>query len=87
MVYEQWIWFTSQDPRQTNSFQAEATTVSYLRRALYNYKNKYYLNASFRDDASSRIPPENRHQQFWSLGAAWELSRESFMQGVSQIIF
>jgi len=78
---------TSQDPRQTNSFQAEATTVSYLARALYNYKNKYYLNASFRDDASSRIPEKNRHQQFWSLGGAWELSREDFMQSIEQINF
>src|SRR5205085_4906631 len=49
--------------------------------------NKYYLNASFRDDASSRIPEKNRHQQFWSLGGAWEVSREDFMQDISQINF
>ena len=38
------------------SDQGEYTTVSWLARVLYNFKNKYYLNASFRDDASSRIP-------------------------------
>jgi TonB-linked SusC/RagA family outer membrane protein len=69
------------------SNQSEYTTVSYLARALYNYQNKYYLNASFRDDASSRIPEKNRHQQFWSVGAAWELTREDFMQSVSAINF
>lgn len=62
------------------SVQSEYTTVSYLARGLYNFKNKYYLNASFRDDASSRIPLKNRHQQFWSVGGAWEISKESFME-------
>ena len=57
----------------------EYTTVSYLGRFLYNYRGKYYLNASIRDDASSRIPEKNRHQQFWAVGAAWEISKETFM--------
>ena len=67
------------------SYQSEYTTVSFLARALYNFQNKYYLNASFRDDASSRIPEKNRHQQFWSVGAAWEITKEEFMKNVTQI--
>ena len=63
----------------TYSSQGEATTVSYLGRLLYNYAGKYYLNASFRDDASSQIPAKNRHQQFWAVGGAWEVSKENFM--------
>ncbi|MBI1344327.1 MAG: SusC/RagA family TonB-linked outer membrane protein [Terrimonas sp.] len=70
-----------------SSYQSEYTTVSALGRILYNYKNKYYLNASFRDDASSRIPEKNRHQQFWALGAAWEISREDFMKNQDIINF
>ncbi len=58
----------------------EYTTVSLLGRFLYNYRGKYFLNASLRDDASSRIPEKNRHQQFWAVGAAWEVSKESFME-------
>ncbi len=69
------------------SGQSENTTVSYLARGLYNFRNKYYLNASFRDDASSRIPEKNRHQQFWSVGAAWEISKEDFLKSVSAINF
>jgi TonB-linked SusC/RagA family outer membrane protein len=80
------FWYISsgyQDPSNTSSSssQSEYTTVSYLARALYNYQNKYFLNGSFRDDASSRIPEKNRHQQFWALGAAWDLTKEGFMQG------
>ena len=72
-----------QDPSTTSasSKQTEYSTVSYLARVLYNYKSKYFLNASFRDDASSRLPEKNRHQQFWAVGGAWELSKENFMQG------
>lgn len=63
----------------TYSAQSEYTTVSGLARLLYNYKGKYYLNASFRNDASSQIPEKNRNQQFWALGGAWELTKENFM--------
>lgn len=67
------------------SYQSEYTTVSLLARVLYNYKGKYFLNASFRDDASSRIPEKNRHQKFWSVGAAWEVSKENFMSSQTAI--
>jgi TonB-linked SusC/RagA family outer membrane protein len=61
------------------SSQYERTTVSELARAIYSYKNKYFLNGSFRNDASSQLPPQNRNQQFWAVGAGWDLSKENFM--------
>ncbi|MCR6722258.1 MAG: TonB-dependent receptor [Chitinophagaceae bacterium] len=84
------FWYVSngfQDPTNTSSSsdQNEYATVSVLARALYNYKNKYFLNASFRNDASSRLPSHTRNQQFWAVGLAWELSREAFMDGFEQI--
>jgi len=77
------------DPANTvaSSFQTEYATTSSLGRILYNYANKYYLNASFRDDASSQIPSKNRHQQFWAVGGAWEISKEKFMENIPQINF
>ena len=86
------FWYmTSQfnDPNNTiaTSEQNEYSTASVLGRVLYNYKGKYYLNASLRDDATSQIPTKNRHQQFWALGAAWELTKEGFMQDIHQINF
>ncbi len=70
------------DPSRTiaSSSQNEYTTVSALGRILYNYQGKYFLNASLRDDASSQIPNKNRHQKFWAVGAAWELTKENFMR-------
>src|SRR5450631_796002 len=79
------FWYMSngfENPAQstTTSSQYENSTVSWLARALYNYKQKYYLNASFRSDGSSQIPSKNRYQQFWAVGAAWEISRKDFMK-------
>lgn len=63
----------------------EYATVSGLARLLYNYKNKYYINASFRRDGSSQINREysKKFQNFWAVGAAWEVTREDFMQDQS----
>ncbi len=65
---------------RSSSEQYENGTVSYLARALYNYSGKYILNASFRRDGSSAFTGSNRFQNFWSMGAAWDVSKEDFMQ-------
>ena len=67
--------------RTSNSDQWERTTVSYLFRALYNYRGRYMLNGSFRRDGSSEISPSNRYKNFYAIGAAWEISKENFMGG------
>ncbi len=64
--------------------QSEYSTVSGLARLLYNYRGKYFLTGSFRRDGASQINREysKKFQSFWALGAAWEISRESFMSNV-----
>ena len=71
--------FSSASNSFASSSQGIYTTVSGLARILYNYQNKYYLNASLRNDASSQLPAKSRNQLFWALGGAWELSKENFM--------
>lgn len=63
--------------RLANSEQYDNASVSYLGRVLYNYDGKYLLNTSFRRDGSSDLG--GKFQNFWAVGAGWELSRESFM--------
>lgn len=62
----------------------EWATVSYLARVIYNYDNKYLLNASFRRDGSSAFP-NNHYQNFGAIGAAWDIYNEDFM--MNQNIF
>jgi TonB-linked SusC/RagA family outer membrane protein len=65
---------------RSGSEQYENGTVSYLARALYSFSGKYILNASFRRDGSSAFTGDNRFQNFWSMGGAWDVSKEDFMQ-------
>ena len=64
----------------TSGSFAEDKTESYLSRARYNYNQKYFAEASFRRDGSSRFHPDSRWGNFWSVGGSWIISRENFMQ-------
>lgn len=55
-------------------------TESFLSRVNYNYKERYYVSGSFRVDGTSKLIPENRWGQFWSVGAGWRFSEEPFME-------
>jgi TonB-linked SusC/RagA family outer membrane protein len=59
--------------------QWERTNVAFLARGLYNYKGKYLFNASFRRDGTSAFP-SNTWNNFYSIGAAWEITKEAFME-------
>jgi len=72
----------SDDPTKTYSYQYQPNwTVGFFGRALYNYDQKYYLNASIRRDGSSSFLPANRWGTYWTIGGAWELTKENFMAG------
>ncbi|MFT3682241.1 MAG: TonB-dependent receptor [Ferruginibacter sp.] len=74
-------------PSDTDPTQSEKSTASLIFRALYNYKGKYFLNGSFRRDGSSQISPNVRYQNFWAVGAAWELTQEDFMKNQTTFDF
>ena len=55
--------------------------LSYFARVTYDYKNKYILKASIRQDGSSRFGSENRFGYFPAASAGWIISEEEFLQG------
>ena len=59
--------------------------LSGLSRAEYNYDERYYASASYRRDGSSRLGPETRWGDFWSVAGAWKLSSEGFMKNMDYI--
>lgn len=59
--------------------------MSVLGNVNYDYDNRYYATASFRRDGSSRLGPDSRWANFWSVSAAWRLSGEEFMENVSDL--
>ena len=56
----------------------------YFARANYIFDNKYYVTGSVRTDGSSKFKDVNkRWGVFWSVGAAWRISAEEWMQNAS----
>ncbi|MDE6180661.1 MAG: SusC/RagA family TonB-linked outer membrane protein, partial [Phocaeicola sp.] len=62
----------------SNSYTTDYNTEGFFGRLQYNYDEKYFASMSYRRDASSRFHPDNRWGNFWSFGAAWLLSKESW---------
>ena len=74
--------------KQTSTSSATVYNVEgYFLSAQYNYNQKYYLSGSFRRDATSYFAKENQWGNFWSVGAAWILSKESFMENADFVDF
>ncbi len=67
--------------KQVSSYTHNYMTEGILSRVQYNYAEKYFLSASYRRDASSRFHPDHRWGDFGSVGAAWLISAENFMNG------
>jgi len=53
--------------------------ASMFGRVSYSFKDKYYGEASFRYDGSSKFAANNRWGFFPSVSAGWRISGESFM--------
>lgn len=64
---------------------SEWSMISYLARANYNYKGKYYLTASIRTDGSSRFGDQRKYGVFPSAAAAWRISDEYFLRDIKQV--
>ena len=64
-------------------YTSEYNVEGYFVSAQYNFKERYYLSGSFRRDATSNFAKEHRWGNFWSIGGAWILSKESFLQDVT----
>jgi len=58
----------------------ETAYRSFFGRVLYDYNNKYFLQANIRHDGSSRFHPDYRWGSFPSVSAGWAISEEPFMK-------
>ena len=74
------------DPIDADQKLQEDALMSYVASANYSYDDKYYASFSFRRDGSSRLSPDTRWGNFWSLSASWRLSQERFMQSLKSVL-
>lgn len=74
------------DPIDADRKLQEDALMSYVASVNYSYDDKYYASFSFRRDGSSRLSPDTRWGNFWSLSASWRLSQERFMQPLKSVL-
>ncbi|MDR1348692.1 MAG: TonB-dependent receptor [Prevotellaceae bacterium] len=62
--------------------ESRSSQFSVFGRVQYDYDNKYFFQASLRNDAGnlSQLPKENRYGYFPAVSAGWTISSEKFMQ-------
>lgn len=70
----------------TTSGRSSWSMMSYLARINYDYKSKYYANATFRTDGSSKFSKKNRFGYFPSASLAWTFTQEDFMKDLKRYI-
>ena len=63
-----------------NSYSDNYRMESYFGRLAADYADKYYIEATWRTDGSSRFNSAYRWGQFWSAGASWRISEEPWMK-------
>jgi TonB-linked SusC/RagA family outer membrane protein len=67
-------------PESVDGYVLEDRLNSFLGRVSYDFANKYFLEASYRRDGSSRFSQEVRWGNFYSVGASWIISGENFLK-------
>lgn len=65
--------------RSTVGDNRETVWLSYYGDFNYSFRNKYFLSANGSYDGSSVTNEANRYNYYPSVGAAWRLSSESFL--------
>ncbi len=64
----------------------DKTRRAFVGRVGYDYKGKYIVDFSFRQDGSSSFPKGKRWGFFPAVSAGWRISEESFMQALSPVL-
>jgi TonB-linked SusC/RagA family outer membrane protein len=62
--------------------QSAWSLLSYISRISYNYSDRYLLELLGRRDGSSKLHPDQRWKNFYSVSGGWVLSNEEFMKSI-----
>lgn len=73
------------EPETPSSSYSEWRMISYLGQARYSYDGRYYASASLRTDGSSRFGEDNKYGLFYSLGASWRITQESWFPSTNWV--
>jgi TonB-linked SusC/RagA family outer membrane protein len=72
-----------QSTATNNGSAREEVRNAWLGRLVYDYKNKYFFEGSFRSDGSDYFPAGKRRGFFPGAAVGWVISNEKFMEGLN----
>lgn len=72
-------------PVTASALSSDYSFVSQFSTANININDKYIVSGSFRRDGSSKFGANNKYGNFWSVGASWNMDKESFLEQLTQI--
>ena len=64
---------------------SQSRFLSFFGRLDYSVLDKYYFDASVRNDACSRFGADNRNATFWAVGGMWKIKGEDFLYAVDAV--
>lgn len=68
----------SEDNMDNDGLGWQSARVNYFGRLNYAYKDKYFVETTFRVDGSQNFNPDNRFGFFPGISAGWRISEEKF---------
>lgn len=84
--YNQNLVTGSYGTQESGGSVTENGIISYLGRLSYNYKQRYFLQGSFRRDGISSLGDVNRWSNFTGYSAGWNVANEEFMASINKYI-
>ena len=76
----------STTPESVSGAIGKERIASYLGRASYNFRDKYYIEGAYRRDGTSRFASDVRWGNFFAVGGGWVISEEEFFQPLSGVL-
>ena len=64
--------------------QAETADVGFFTTGNFSWRNRYFVDATWRMTGSSQFGENNRYGHFWSSGLGWNVMNEEFMKSVKK---
>lgn len=61
------------------------TNVGWFAAANFAWKNRYFVDGSYRVSGSSKFGADNKYAPFWSVGAGWNIHNENFIKDLGWV--
>ncbi len=67
------------DNSHPGSDESNSREAGFFTNINYGYSNKYFADFSYRLDGNSKFGENSQFAPFWSIGAAWNIHKENFV--------